>query len=150
MYIGALREAPMTITRVRLFFIVMACFSLRALLEAQQQARALTAADYSRAEKMLAQNLNGLVIGGAVTPNWLPDERFWYHTTTLSGANPIILVDPVKRTRQACTDAVAECRGLGIDSVPGQRGPGQRGGGGGGQRGGAGGNSSDGKPLSIS
>jgi hypothetical protein len=37
---------------------------------------AVTAADYARAEQFLGPNLQGLVTGGPVSPNWLPDERF--------------------------------------------------------------------------
>src|SRR5262245_24016886 len=48
----------------------------------QQSRRVLTAADYDRAVKMLAQNLNGLVVGGSVDANWMKDGRFWYVRTT--------------------------------------------------------------------
>ena len=125
---------------VRFVAIVAAGFTLTASLVAQQQNRAVTASDYARAEKMLAQNLNGLVVGGNVTPNWLPDERFWYRN-----ASQIVLVDPAKRTRQVCSDQIAECRGLGQDAPPPAAG-GPRGG----RGGGPGALSSDGKPVSLS
>lgn len=48
--------------------------------------RPLTAADYARAERFLAPALTGMVVGGSVTANWLPDERFWYRTQTADGA----------------------------------------------------------------
>ncbi len=67
-------------------------------LEAQQAAparqasapaaRALTAADYARAEKMLAPALTGLVVGGNVAPTWLgrgANDRFTYRTTAADG-----------------------------------------------------------------
>jgi dipeptidyl aminopeptidase/acylaminoacyl peptidase len=66
---------------------------------AQAGRRVFTAADYDRATRMLAQNLNGMVVGGTVTPNWLPDGRFWYVRTTLTGTENVV-VDPVKRTRE--------------------------------------------------
>src|SRR5262245_43795593 len=117
--------------------ILIACIMLATPLLAQQ-ARPLTAADYARAEKMLAPNLNGLVIGGNVTPTWLPDERFWYRTSLVDGSSPTILVDPVRQTRQVCSDAIPECRRLAANAPAGGRGApaGARGGGGGGQRGG--------------
>ena len=52
-----------------------------------------------RAVRMLAPALNGLVVGGTVTPNWMPDGRFWYVRTTLSGTENVV-IDPVKRTRE--------------------------------------------------
>ncbi|HXG37686.1 MAG TPA: DPP IV N-terminal domain-containing protein, partial [Bacteroidota bacterium] len=62
------------------------------------QQRVLTAEDYARAEKFLPQNVSRLVVGGSVTPKWLPDERFWYRNETLNGVE-YVLIDPVKRTR---------------------------------------------------
>ena len=50
-----------------------------------QNKRVLTTADYDRATRMLAPSLNGLVVGGNAEANWLPDGRFWYVRTTLSG-----------------------------------------------------------------
>jgi dipeptidyl-peptidase-4 len=68
-------------------------------LAAPPQQRVLTPADYDRAVRMLAPNLNGLVAGGDVTPTWLPDGRFWYVRTTLTGTENIV-VDPVRKTRE--------------------------------------------------
>ena len=45
----------------------------------------VTTADYDRAVKMLAPNLAGLVVGDTVNVTWLPDGRFWYARTTLTG-----------------------------------------------------------------
>src|SRR6476659_3762934 len=64
-----------------------------------QQKRVVTAADYDRAVKMLAPALNGLVVGDTVNPTWLPDGRFWYIRTTLTGPENIV-IDPVKKTRE--------------------------------------------------
>ena len=64
-----------------------------------QSTRAVTTADYDRAVKMLAPNLQGLVVGDSVNPNWLPDGRFWYARTTLTGTENVV-IDPVKRTRE--------------------------------------------------
>src|SRR6476661_1454430 len=74
------------------------------------QRSAVTAADYARAERFLAPNLQGLVTGGAVAPVWLPDERFWYRNQTLTGSE-VVVVDPVKKTRTAYPD----CAAAGVD-----------------------------------
>ena len=59
-----------------------------------QQKRAVTTADYDRAVKMLAPALNGLVVGDSANVTWLPDGRFWYARTTLTGTENIV-IDPV-------------------------------------------------------
>ena len=112
------------------------------------QRATVTTADYARAEKFLAANLQGLVVGGAVAPVWLPEDRFWYRNQTLAGSE-IVLVDPVKKTRTAYPD----CATAGVECAAAPADAGGRGGrGGGGGRGGRGGGppSSDGKPLSVS
>src|SRR5215510_9825955 len=98
-----------------------------------QVGRQLTAADYSRAEKFLVQNLNGLVIGGTVSPTWLPDGQFWYRNTTLAGSE-IVVIDPAKKSRQRCDTQATTCAGVNIPPAP--QATGGRGGRGGG-RGGA-------------
>jgi dipeptidyl-peptidase 4 len=64
----------------------------------QSQSRVLTSADYARAEKFLAPNVSQLVVGGAVTARWLPDEKFWFRKTTENGVEYVI-IDPSHRTR---------------------------------------------------
>ena len=54
--------------------IPFAFLLLAATVPLAAQRPAVTAADYARAEKFLAANLTGLVVGGTVTPNWLPDD----------------------------------------------------------------------------
>jgi len=116
---------------------------------AQQSApRALTGADYDRAAKFLAQNMNGLVVGGVVTPVWLDDGRFWYRNTTLTGSE-IVVIDPAAKKRDTCPAAATECAGARIST--GNTAPaGGRGGRGGGRGGGGGATSSTGAPLAIS
>lgn len=82
----------------------------------------LSADDYARAERRLGASMNPLVIGGAVSPNWLPDGRFWYRVTRPDGAE-FVTVDPARRARTTSPTAPAET-------------PGGRGGGAGGQQGG--------------
>jgi dipeptidyl-peptidase-4 len=71
--------------------------------------RELTTGDYDRAVKMLGFNLDSLVVGGKVTATWLPEDRFYYRTTTPAGSE-WLLVDPAHRTQQPLfnADAVAQ------------------------------------------
>ncbi len=96
--------------------IIFALFSLGL---AQQ----LTAADYARAEKMLAYNTAPLVDRASVRPTFLPDGRFWYQVLTATGRE-FVLVDPAsgtKKTGQSLTD-------LGLPAAPAGGGPGRFGG----------------------
>src|SRR5947207_5930873 len=99
-----------------------------------QSKRVLTKADYDRAVRMLAPSLNGLVVGGTATATWLPDGRFWYVRTTLTGTENVV-IDPVKKTREVVATPPTGGQGAAGGGGRGARG----GGGGGGQRGGRGG-----------
>ena len=66
-----------------------------------QTKRALTAADYDRATKMLPPALNGLVVGGAADATWLPDGRFSYVRTTLTGVSTRYM-SPTRRSSCCC------------------------------------------------
>ena len=92
---------------------LFAVLALPAVIHAQ---RTITTADYARAEKFLAPTVNALVVGGAVTPTWLPDGRFWYRNTTLAGAE-IVVIDPAKRDRQRCDAGATTCAGATITSA---------------------------------
>jgi len=65
--------------------------------------RALTAADYARAEKFMGYNTTPLVFRSGVRPTWMPDDRFWYRVTTADGSE-FLLVDPAKGTREPAFD----------------------------------------------
>ncbi len=65
--------------------------------------RGVTAADYARAERFLAPALTGLVVGGSVAANWLPDDRFWYRNQTAEGWE-FILVTPATKSRRPAFD----------------------------------------------
>ena len=65
-------------------------------------ARALTTADYARAEQFMTWNTTPLLFRSGVRPTWLDGDRFWYRITTPSGSEAI-LVDPVKGTKEPCT-----------------------------------------------
>ena len=64
---------------------------------------ALTADDYARAEAFMGWNTSPLVYGADADPTWLPDDRFWYRTTTPEGTR-FYLVDPAARTRTLAFD----------------------------------------------
>ena len=63
--------------------------------------RVVTAADYAKAERSMTNvAVTALAAAGQVTPNWLPNDRFWYRT----GDGQFLLVDPVKRTKLPAFD----------------------------------------------
>jgi dipeptidyl aminopeptidase/acylaminoacyl peptidase len=64
--------------------------------------RALTAADYARAERFMTYNTTPLVLRSGVRATWLPDDRFWYRVTTERGSEAV-LVDPAAATKSECT-----------------------------------------------
>lgn len=106
-------------------------------LTAQQPVK-VTAADYDRASAQLAPSLTDLVTGTSIQVTWLPDDRFWYRNGT--GANaPIVLINPVAKTRTVCDAARTNCPGVNpsADAAGGGRGGRGGGGGGGGGRGAA-------------
>lgn len=67
------------------------------------QPRALTAADYERAEKFMSYGVSPLVYRSGVRPNWLPGERFWYRVATANGPE-FVLVDAARGTREPAFD----------------------------------------------
>ena len=73
------------------------------------QSRAVTAADYARAERFLAFNTANLVARTGVQPTWLPDGRFTYRVRLPDGSSPLVVVDPAKGTKTDCTAAGANC-----------------------------------------
>src|SRR5437016_10937210 len=86
------------------------------------EARKLTAADYARAEKFMGYNVTPLVLHTMGRPNWLPDERFWYRTTTAEGS-AFVLFDPARKTGQPAFDhtklaaALSSATGRPIDAA---------------------------------
>jgi len=63
----------------------------------------ITAADYARAEKFLAQATAPLVLHAGVRPAWLPDGRLWYRTNIAQGAE-FVVADPERGTRARLFD----------------------------------------------
>jgi dipeptidyl-peptidase-4 len=82
----------MRLTCMRLALAFLICAPLFA------QPRALTAADYAHAEKVMVYNTTPLVYRATVRPNWLAGDRFWYRVSTPAGSE-FVVVDPAKGTR---------------------------------------------------
>lgn len=83
----------------------VAASALAAPVVAQQRAtsaRAMTAADYARAEKFMTWNTTPLVFRSGVRPTWIEGDRFWYRVTTPAGREAMI-VDAAKGTKERCT-----------------------------------------------
>lgn len=77
-------------------------FAITSVAQAQQ-GKVLTTQDYERAESFMAYNTAPFVDGGAVRPNWLPGEKFWFRSLTHKGSQ-YILIDPAKGTRAPAFD----------------------------------------------
>jgi dipeptidyl-peptidase 4 len=78
---------------------------------AAQQPRTVTADDYARAERFLGPWTSQLVFGTGVRPSWLPNDRFWYRTTTPAGSE-FIVVDPARGSRGMAFDQTRIAAGL--------------------------------------
>ena len=74
---------------------------LPAGLLAQQPA--VTAADYARAERFLAYNVNPLVYGISGRPTWGADDRLTYRVTDASGTRWMV-VDPARKSKAPAFD----------------------------------------------
>ncbi len=92
-------------------FLAVAAFPVFAGAQATSP-RQLTADDYAKAERFLAATATPLVSGLAGRPSWLPDGRFWYRSTTIDGAE-FLLVNPARRTRQPAFDHARLASALG-------------------------------------
>lgn len=92
-----------------LFTSLVVIFVFVFVASAQPARKALTAADYARAEKMLSYNTAPLVDRGGVRPTFLPDGRFWYRVLTATGAE-FVLIDPAAGKRTPAPDL----RALGV------------------------------------
>jgi len=79
------------------------CAVLLARPSFAQTPRALTDADYARAERFMNYNVNPLVFGASVRPTWLAGDRFWYANNIPQGTE-FVLVDPARKTRARAFD----------------------------------------------
>jgi dipeptidyl-peptidase 4 len=72
-----------------------------------------TRADYARAERLLGWNAGELVIDGAVRPEWLPGDRFWYRNQGPEGYE-FLVVDAASGTRRPAFDRVRLAAALSV------------------------------------
>src|SRR5437867_12394862 len=104
-------------------YAILLTLTLGTAVAAQQPAaeppRPLTTADYARAERFMTYNTTPLVLHSGVRPAWLPDDRFWYRTTTENG-DEAVLVDAPRASRGSCD--LPACRERRADSAGGGRG----------------------------
>ena len=74
------------------------------VLSSVAQAQEIDVTRYHRAERLLAWNVNPLISGGAVAPQWMSGgHRFWYRNQTGDGAE-FVVVDAERRTRTLLFD----------------------------------------------
>jgi dipeptidyl aminopeptidase/acylaminoacyl peptidase len=95
---------------MRRLFLALSISAIAASLPIFAQQKAVTAADYARAEKFMSYNTTPLVLRTGVRPNWLDDGRFWYRITTEKGSEAF-LVDAAARTKVPCE--LPQCKGGG-------------------------------------
>src|SRR5256712_498692 len=94
---------------MRYALAVALLLSTSLVAQAPRSQAALTAADYARAERFLSYNTTPLVLHSAGRATWLPDDTFWYRTTTEQG-DEAILVDAAHATRGKCALPACERR----------------------------------------
>ena len=87
--------------RYALALLLLASPTVFAQQRTADDRRALTFADYARAERFMPYRVNPLVLHGGVRAKWLPDDRFWYITGTERG-DEAVLVDAGRATRGTC------------------------------------------------
>jgi dipeptidyl aminopeptidase/acylaminoacyl peptidase len=99
---------------MRLRFLSLAFVLVAAPVAAQQvpPTRALTTADYARAERFLRTQTAPLVLGASVQPAWLAEDRFWYRNTFADGVE-FVLVNPARKTRTRAFDHTKLAAALG-------------------------------------
>ena len=88
---------------MRYNFALVALLVVAAPASGQEAPRQLTADDYARAERMLAEHTDPLVHGGGVSPEWLADGRFWYRNR-IEGGTEFVMVDADERLRARAFD----------------------------------------------
>src|SRR5689334_21234309 len=73
-------------------------------------AQTITSADYARAERFLMDSVTPYVSGLGLQPVWLSGNRLAYRNP-VRGSNGIILVDPARGSRLACSPDTDRCGG---------------------------------------
>ena len=83
--------------------LILTAIPLACALSVSAQQNTLTTKDYERAESRLSYGTEPYVDHGAVRPDWLPGNKFWYRTLTATGSE-FILVDPARKSRSTAFD----------------------------------------------
>src|SRR5512146_446800 len=102
--------------------LIAAAVAVAAPMAVTTAQRAMTSADYARAERFMNFNTTPLVFGTAVRATWLPNDRFWYRDVTPTGAE-LLIVDPARGTRSRVFDnrglaaAIATALGVAPDAL---------------------------------
>ncbi|MBM4193810.1 MAG: S9 family peptidase [Gemmatimonadetes bacterium] len=136
--------------RSRLLLVALAVSTTAASAQQPYRPTTVSADEYARAERHLQPALANTTFGGAVQPNWLADDRFWYRNTTAAGAE-IVLIDPAAKTRTVCAAQMTNCPGVPANAASAPPGGGGRGGPPGPPgAGGRGGRGNAGPPLAMS
>jgi dipeptidyl-peptidase 4 len=85
------------------FRSALVLFCLIAAVPVRAQNRALTADDYTRAEKFMGYNTAQLMLRAVSRVTWLSDEQIRYRITTEKG-NEFLLVDAVRGTSESTSE----------------------------------------------
>jgi dipeptidyl-peptidase-4 len=101
------RPKRVTMSRGASCSSVLLCLAVATAAQGRT-ASSVTAADYSRAEKLLPYEAAPLVTHSVEGPTWLPDGTLAYRTTTDTGRE-FVYVDPVHGTRRSCDSREAGC-----------------------------------------
>ncbi|HEU4787274.1 MAG TPA: DPP IV N-terminal domain-containing protein, partial [Gemmatimonadaceae bacterium] len=102
---------------MRFRMLIAAAVVVAAPMAVTTAQRAMTSADYARAERFMNFNTTPLVFGTAVRATWLPNDRFWYRDVTPTGAE-LVIVDAARGARSRPFDnrglAAAIATALGV------------------------------------
>src|SRR5437879_995089 len=98
------KETALIMKAILKLTVVILVTTLPAIAQQTADApRALTAADYARAEKWMGYNTNPLVFRAGVRPSWQGDDKFWYRVTTPEGSE-FITVNTATGTKAPAFD----------------------------------------------
>jgi dipeptidyl aminopeptidase/acylaminoacyl peptidase len=103
--------APGMNMRIRLAAVLLPALVLPASARAQTP-DSLTADDYARAERFLAQGTYPLMSAVPGRATWLPDGRAWYRVSTAGGAE-FVIADPERAARAPAFDHARLAEALG-------------------------------------
>jgi len=90
------------------------CFPFMAMSMGQthkEKDKKLTAQDYARAQRMMTDSLNELILHRINSSGWTRDNHFWYNTNTGRG-HQFLLVDPHDKTTEPLFDHSKLARAL--------------------------------------